>query len=224
MVQSDSLNSCRAFLFQQIQVSALWSKIKNTEVYQLQLPTKLYQAYSAKGKNPVVDLKTMFKISSYAYSQNIYSTHKIEIACKRDINFMWILTGRKAPDHSTIAHFRQKNVAVAIEDPFYQLVNIHYELNELKFENIFIEDTKIKAHANCYTFVQKKVIVKNGAKYTDEGIEFIHGSGKRPKKLQKQYESVMEYLKRQKAYNDSKNKFDGKIVSQKQIQTLLLCI
>ena len=32
----------------------------------------LYQAYSAKGRNPAVNPKTMFKILTYAYSQNIY--------------------------------------------------------------------------------------------------------------------------------------------------------
>lgn len=46
--------------------------------------TKLYQAYSTKGRNPAVDPKTMFKILTYAYSQNIYSTRKIEKACRRD--------------------------------------------------------------------------------------------------------------------------------------------
>lgn len=38
----------------------------------------------------------MFKILIYAYSQNIYSSRKIETACKRDINFMWLLAGQKA--------------------------------------------------------------------------------------------------------------------------------
>lgn len=68
----------------------------------------LYQAYSAKGRNPAVDPKTMFKILTYAYSQNIYSSRKIETACKRDINFMWLLAGQKAPDHSTIARFLEQ--------------------------------------------------------------------------------------------------------------------
>ena len=54
----------------------------------------LYQAYSAKGRNPAVDPKTMFKILTYAYSQNIYSSRNIETACKRDINFMWLLAGK----------------------------------------------------------------------------------------------------------------------------------
>ena len=50
--------------------------------------TLLYKAYSSKGRNPAVDPKTMFKILTYAYSQNIYSSRKIEKACLRDINFM----------------------------------------------------------------------------------------------------------------------------------------
>ena len=55
--------------------------------------TLLYQAYSAKGRKSAVDPKTMFKILTYAYSQNIYSSRKIETACRRDINFMWLLAG-----------------------------------------------------------------------------------------------------------------------------------
>ena len=43
--------------------------------------TLLYKAYSSKGRNPAVDPKTMFKILTYAYSQNIYSSRKIEKAC-----------------------------------------------------------------------------------------------------------------------------------------------
>ena len=66
----------------------------------------LYQAYSAKGRNPAVNPKTMFKILTYAYSQTIYSSKKTETACRRDINFMWLLAGRKAPGHSTISRFR----------------------------------------------------------------------------------------------------------------------
>ena len=84
--------------------------------------TLLYQAYSARGRNPAVDPKTMFKILTYAYSQNIYSSRGIETACRRDINFMWILAGQKAPDHSTIARFRTGFLADACENLFYQMV------------------------------------------------------------------------------------------------------
>ena len=120
----------------------------------------LYQAYSAKGRNPAVDPKTMFKILTYAYSQNIYSSRKIETACKRDINFMWLLAGQKAPDHSTIARFRTGFLADACEDLFYQMVRRLEQMDELSKETVFIDGTKLEACANKYTFVWKKSVGK----------------------------------------------------------------
>ena len=124
----------------------------------------LYQAYSAKGRNPAVDPKTMFKILTYAYSQNIYSSRKIETACRRDINFMWLLAGQKAPDHSTIARFRTGFLADACENLFYQMVCRQEASGELSKETVFIDGTKLEACANKYTFVWKKSVGKWEAK------------------------------------------------------------
>jgi len=52
---------------------------------------ELYAAYSSEGRKPAVEAKIMFKIMAYAYMEFIYSTRKIEKACRRDINFMWLL-------------------------------------------------------------------------------------------------------------------------------------
>ena len=122
--------------------------------------TLVYQAYSAKGRNPAVDPKTMFKILTYAYSQGIYSTRKIERACRRDINFMWLLAGQKAPDHSTIARFRTGFLANACEDLFYQMVRKLAAMKELSMDTVFIDGTKLEACANKYTFVWKKSVGK----------------------------------------------------------------
>ena len=124
----------------------------------------LYQAYSAKGRNPAVDPKTMFKLLTYAYSQNIYSSRKIETACRRDINFMWLLAGQKAPDHSTIARFRTGFLADACENLFYQMVKRLAEAGVLSKETVFIDGTKLEACANKYTFVWKKSVGKWEAK------------------------------------------------------------
>ena len=122
--------------------------------------TLLYQAYSAKGRNPAVDPKTMFKILTYAYSQNIYSSRGIETACRRDINFMWLLAGQKAPDHSTIARFRTGFLADACENLFYQMVRQLADAGELSKETVFIDGTKLESYANKYTFVWKKSVGK----------------------------------------------------------------
>ena len=130
---------------------------------------KLYKAYSSVGRKPAVEPKIMFKIISYAYSQNIYSSRKIEKACNRDINFRWLLQGYKAPDHATISRFRKDYISNEIvEDLFYQQVNYLATQNEFLFENGFINGTKIEANANHYTFVWKKAILKNEGKMFDK--------------------------------------------------------
>lgn len=48
----------------------------------------LYKAYSSKGRKSAVPPKILFKILTYAYMNNIYSTREIEKACKNNINFI----------------------------------------------------------------------------------------------------------------------------------------
>lgn len=137
--------------------------------------TKLYKAYSSTGRNPAVEPKTMFKIITYAYSQNIYSTRKIERACRRDINFHWLLAGQPAPDHVTISRFRNYYLSDDVmDDLFYQQVLLLYALGEISFENVFIDGTKIEANANKYTFVWKKVVLKNESKMLEKAEKLIN--------------------------------------------------
>lgn len=130
--------------------------------------SKLYRAYSRTGRKPSVEPKILFKVLTYAFLNNIYSNRKIVTACRRDINFMWLLQGAKAPNQSTIARFRKKYLAEAVEDLFYQLVQYLHNIGEIKFENLFVDGTKIEANANRYTFVWKKVVNKNENKMFDK--------------------------------------------------------
>ncbi|WP_193064587.1 transposase [Oceanobacillus oncorhynchi] len=50
-----------------------------------------FVAVSSKGRRPAVDPVILFKIITYAVSQKIYSSHEIEKACRKYINFCWIL-------------------------------------------------------------------------------------------------------------------------------------
>jgi Transposase and inactivated derivatives len=130
--------------------------------------TKLYQAYSFKGRKSALDPKLMFKVLTYAYSQNIYSSRKIERSCKRDLNFLWLLAGAKAPDHATIARFRSFYLSDACEDLFYQFVLRLADMEEIPLQNIFIDGTKIEACANKYTFVWKKAVLKHEARMHEQ--------------------------------------------------------
>ena len=130
--------------------------------------TELYGAYSRKEKIYAVSPKNLFKILVYAYMNNIYSSRQIENACKRDINFMYLLEGTKAPDHNTIARFRSSRLKDVVDGLFNQVVLLLKDYGELSCENLFVDGTKIEANANKYTFVWKKTILKNQAKLQDK--------------------------------------------------------
>jgi len=95
---------------------------------------------------------------------DIITSRAIETACRRDINFMWLLEGQKAPDHNTIACFRSGRLGDAIEELFTQFIEMLHSIGEIAFENIFVDGTKIEACANKYSFVWKKTTVKNEEK------------------------------------------------------------
>lgn len=128
----------------------------------------LYEAYSRKGRKSAVSPRNLFKIIVYGYMNNLYTSRSLEQACRRDINFMWLLEGAKAPDHNTIARFRSKRVATAAEGLFYQLVELLKEQQEIRFENLFVDGTKIEANANKYSFVWRKTTEKSAVKLQDK--------------------------------------------------------
>jgi transposase len=128
----------------------------------------LYKAYSRKGRKSAVSPRNLFKIMVYGYMSNIYASRELEQACRRDINFMWLLAGAKAPDHNTIARFRRQRIATAAEELFYQLVQLLQDRREISFENLFVDGTKIEANANRYSFVWRKAMEKNAAKLQEK--------------------------------------------------------
>ncbi|WP_143318646.1 IS1182 family transposase [Clostridium sp. HBUAS56017] len=153
--------------------------------------SKLYKAYSTKGRNPAIAPETLFRVLVYGYMNNLYSSRQLETACRRDINFMWLLQGQKAPDHNTIARFRSDRLSDCMNDLFNQLVIKLDELQEIGYKNVFIDGTKIEANANKYTFVWKKA------------------TNKFETKLQEKIRSTLEILKAD--FNLKFEMIDGKI-------------
>ena len=124
---------------------------------------KLEAAYSRYGRIETSP-RNLFKALVYGYMNGIYSSRKLEQACRRDVNFMYLLQREKAPDHSTIARFRSERLSGVMEEMFDQLVNLLAEDGELSLESVFIDGTKLEANANRYSFVWKKSTQKNEAK------------------------------------------------------------
>ena len=197
---------------------------------------KLYSAYSAKGRKSKVDPRMLFKVMVYGYQCGIYSSRKLEEACRYRVDFMWLLEENSAPDHATLARFRTGRCAEAVEDLFYQYVNLLEQQGETDHETVFVDGTKMESRAGRYTFcwrgsvekqlakVRKKVLDMTGQKslhglkqYLEEKeaeIPFVHGKGSRKSEEQHRWEALdtlfrrwMDYEKSLVIMGDSRNSY-----------------
>ena len=168
---------------------------KNSDGYQLKLPLNietiipendsvrllsqfveamdLNDLYSTYERINSVSPRTLLKIVLYSYMNGDYSSRSMELNCKRDINFMYLLEGASAPDHATFARFRSIHFAPCSKRILAEMSNTLFDMGEISGETIFIDGTKIEANANKYTFVWKKTVTKNQAKLLIKLADFV---------------------------------------------------
>jgi transposase len=103
--------------------------------------TDLYSTYERiNSASP----RTLLKIVLYSYMNGDYSSRPMELNCKRDINFMFLLEGASAPDHATFAQFRSIHFAPCAKRILVGMSNALFDLGEISGETIFIDGTKWK--------------------------------------------------------------------------------
>ena len=134
--------------------------------------TKLYRAYSRRGRKPKTSPPAMFQVLVYGATEGKFASSEVMRACKRDVNYMWLLGDEPAPDDDALNRFRTKHLSEAIEDLFYQLVKKLRELDEIKYEHLFVDGTKQEANANKYTFVWRKSVGKHEIRLEHKLTEF----------------------------------------------------
>ncbi len=202
--------------------------------------TELYNSYGRIPVSPEFP-RIMLKIVLLGYMNQIYSSRELEEACKKRIDFMYLLNGTAAPDHATFARFLSLHFIHCSRKMLAQTTLLLKQMGEISGKTVFIDGTKIEANANKYTFVWKKAVSKNLGKllakipdfvkdcetaygitivYTgeitlhtlkrmrkklfkikkQEGIEFVHGAGKKQTRLQKSVAQLDEYIERIKEY------------------------
>jgi transposase len=141
--------------------------------------SSLYRSYSQRGRKPATSPVTMFKILVYGAMDGAYSGRELAKACRRDVNYMWLLGEEKAPSHDALTRFRSGPLAECAEELFYQLVKRLREMGEIKYEHLFVDGTKIEANANKYSFVWKKSTNKYQARLEAKVSGFLPELNKR---------------------------------------------
>ena len=186
---------------------------------------KLYEAYSSKGRKSVADPRVMFKVMVYGYQCGIYSSRKLEEACRYRIDFMWLLGDEKTPDYTTFARFRTGRCAEAVEDLFYQYVRYLEKQGETDHKTVFIDGTKLESRAGRYTFCWRKSTERHlrsvketvkkqcGADSLQElkrhleeqagSLVFVFGKGRHKSEAQRQWESLDALRERWERYTEA---------------------
>lgn len=185
---------------------------------------ELYRAYSPRGRKSKVDPRVLFKVVVYGYQCGIYSSRKLEEACRYRVDFMWLLEDRATPDHATLARFRQR-CAQVVEALFYQYVLQLEKQGETDHKAVFIDGTKMESCAGRYTFcwrgsvekhlqatkgkVEKLTGLQNLAELqgqlekTKEGISFVCGKGHHKSAEQRRWDELDELRQCWEGYEKS---------------------
>ena len=185
---------------------------------------ELYRAYSPRGRKSKVDPRVLFKVVAYGYQCGIWSSRKLEEACRYRVDFMWLLEEEPVPDHATLARFR-KRCANVIEGLFYQYVQLLEKQGETDHETVFIDGTKLESCAGRYTFCWRGSVEKKLQKVQEKVkalteldsledlelllakseacIDFVSGKGRRKSEEQRRWETLDGLRQRWKECEES---------------------
>jgi len=110
----------------------------------------------------------LLKLFMYGYKNGIRSSRKLELACKTNLEVIWLIKGLQ-PSARKIAYFR-KNNPDAFKQAFRHFVLILKEMNLITGETIAIDSFKIRAQNSLKNnFNQKKI--DRHIDYIDNKIE-----------------------------------------------------
>jgi len=120
-----------------------------------QLDRKLVESPFKGGGCPSYHPRMMLKVLVYSYCNGMYSCRKIARALRRDITFMW-LAGMQTPDFNTVNRFRSVYLKDVLEQVFAHTVSFLLEQGYVRFEDYFLDGTKLVADASKYSYVWRK--------------------------------------------------------------------
>jgi transposase len=122
----------------------VWTVLASVEEMDL---TSFYEVYRPDGHGrPAYNPRVMVALLFYGCAQNVRSSRGIEKKCREDVAFM-VITGMRAPDHSTIAEFRKRH-ETALAGLFTDVLGLCEKAGLVKVGVIAIDGTKLSANAS----------------------------------------------------------------------------
>jgi transposase/IS5 family transposase len=116
------------------------------------------RAEAAETGRPGYDPRDLLKLYLYGYLNQIRSSRRLEVECRRNVELMWLL-GRLYPDHKSIAEFRRMH-RDAIAAVGAELVRFARSCGLIRGEWIAIDGTKFRAVASADSVRERQALEK----------------------------------------------------------------
>src|ERR687886_2703038 len=132
-----------------------------------------YAAYRQDGHGRAAhDPALMVAVLLYAYARGLRSSRKIERALVEDVAFR-VIAANQAPDHTTVARFRQRHEA-ALAGLFGEVLALCAEAGLVRVGVIAIDGTKVHANASeratrDYEQIAREILAEAAAGDAEEG-------------------------------------------------------
>jgi transposase/IS5 family transposase len=106
----------------------------------------IHARYRSERGRPPYHPQAMVGLLFYGACQGIYSSRRLQAACRRDVGFMYLL-GMAQPDFHTIAAFR-KRFEVELTALFAQVLALCQAAGLVRLGHVSLDGTKIRANAS----------------------------------------------------------------------------
>ena len=150
-----------------------------------------YAAYRRDGHGRAAhDPAMMVALVLYAYARGLRSSRVFERACVEDVAFR-VIAANQAPDHTTIARFRQRH-EVALAGLFGEVLSLCAEAGLVEVGVVAIDGTKLHANASKdanlgYEQIAREILAEADA--VDREEDERYGEGQRADVLPPEFRS-----------------------------------
>ena len=155
------------------------------------------------GETPY-DPRAVFGAIFYGFSKGIFSSRKLEAACKQDLGFMYV-SGFCTPDHSTFSRYISDRKEI-ITTFFAKVLYLADKQGYLDYRLIATDGTKVKANAsNRFTGTVEEFCKRQGTleKKIRQALERYQSADspeekqfweKKTKRYKRNYERIQQFL------------------------------
>jgi transposase len=126
----------------------------------------LHAAYRSARGRPPFHPQAMVGLLFYGACQGVYSSRRLQAACKRDVGFMYLL-GMTQPDFHTIAAFR-KRFQAELTGLFAQVLTLCQAAGLVRLGHVSLDGTKVRANASKHKAMRSGRMPAKEQRYEEE--------------------------------------------------------